>query len=227
MGRFDGVMLSNGPGDPAENVEIIANLKKLLESNIPIFGICLGHQLLSLAIGAETCKLKYGHRGVNHPVKDLDVYKRQMWNRRWSSVRATPFLTSASVCCRMRGTIMLSSLISQPRTAFISAVSYTHLRFRHALVVLPADSGKSGKALRQVGGVVLVHHREPIRPVEFKFRHAGVVAPADLAHLLGREAVRDGQRAADGRAVGNDRDRAALVLPHQPAHPVQHALTGL
>ena len=73
VGRFDGVMLSNGPGDPAENVEIIANLKKLLESNIPIFGICLGHQLLSLAIGAETCKLKYGHRGVNHPVKDLDA----------------------------------------------------------------------------------------------------------------------------------------------------------
>ena len=73
VGRFDGVMLSNGPGDPAENVEIIANLKRLLESNIPIFGICLGHQLLSLAIGAETCKLKYGHRGVNHPVKDLDA----------------------------------------------------------------------------------------------------------------------------------------------------------
>ena len=71
-GKFDGVMLSNGPGDPAENVEIVENLKRLLTSGIPIFGICLGHQLLSLAIGAETCKLKYGHRGVNHPVKDLD-----------------------------------------------------------------------------------------------------------------------------------------------------------
>ncbi|MGE4549538.1 MAG: carbamoyl phosphate synthase small subunit, partial [Intestinibacillus sp.] len=71
-GGFDGVMLSNGPGDPAENVEIVENLKKLLESGIPIFGICLGHQLLSLAIGATTEKLKYGHRGVNHPVKDLD-----------------------------------------------------------------------------------------------------------------------------------------------------------
>ena len=69
----DGVMLSNGPGDPAENVEIIENLKRLLETNIPIFGICLGHQLLSLAIGAKTTKLKYGHRGVNHPVKDLDA----------------------------------------------------------------------------------------------------------------------------------------------------------
>ena len=73
VGKFDGVMLSNGPGDPAENVEIIENLKRLLESNIPIFGICLGHQLLSLAIGAKTTKLKYGHRGVNHPVKDLDA----------------------------------------------------------------------------------------------------------------------------------------------------------
>ncbi len=73
IGKFDGVMLSNGPGDPAENVEIVENLKKLLESNIPIFGICLGHQLLSLAIGAKTTKLKYGPRGVNHPVKDLDV----------------------------------------------------------------------------------------------------------------------------------------------------------
>ena len=72
-GKFDGVMLSNGPGDPAENVEIIENLKRLLETNIPIFGICLGHQLLSLAIGAKTTKLKYGHRGVNHPVKDLDA----------------------------------------------------------------------------------------------------------------------------------------------------------
>ena len=68
---FDGVMLSNGPGDPAENVEIVENLKKLLKMDLPVFGICLGHQLLALAIGARTEKLKYGHRGVNHPVKDL------------------------------------------------------------------------------------------------------------------------------------------------------------
>ena len=72
-GGFDGVMLSNGPGDPAENVEIIENLKRLLETNIPIFGICLGHQLLSLAIGAKTTKLKYGHRGANQPVKNLET----------------------------------------------------------------------------------------------------------------------------------------------------------
>ena len=66
----DGVMLSNGPGDPKENGEIIAEIKKLLESNIPTFGICLGHQLVALALGAKTIKLKYGHRGANQPVKD-------------------------------------------------------------------------------------------------------------------------------------------------------------
>lgn len=65
----DGVMLSNGPGDPAENAGIIAEIKKLLKTGIPIFGICLGHQLLALANGAKTMKLKYGHRGANQPVK--------------------------------------------------------------------------------------------------------------------------------------------------------------
>lgn len=65
----DGVMLSNGPGDPAENAGIIAEIKKLLKTGIPIFGICLGHQLLALANGAQTMKLKYGHRGTNQPVK--------------------------------------------------------------------------------------------------------------------------------------------------------------
>ena len=63
----DGIMLSNGPGDPAENVEIIAELKKLCEAKIPTFGICLGHQLLALSQGAQTQKLKYGHRGANQP----------------------------------------------------------------------------------------------------------------------------------------------------------------
>ena len=66
----DGVMLSNGPGDPAENTGIIAELKRLCAAKLPMFGICLGHQLLSLACGATTCKLKYGHRGANQPVKD-------------------------------------------------------------------------------------------------------------------------------------------------------------
>lgn len=66
----DGIMLSNGPGDPAENTEVVEELKKLI-GKVPIFGICLGHQLLALAMGGETTKLKYGHRGVNQPVKNL------------------------------------------------------------------------------------------------------------------------------------------------------------
>ena len=71
-GGYDGVMLSNGPGDPAENTAIITELKKLYNSNIPLFGVCLGHQLLALATGAKTGKLAYGHRGGNHPVRDME-----------------------------------------------------------------------------------------------------------------------------------------------------------
>ncbi|MBS6942537.1 MAG: carbamoyl phosphate synthase small subunit [Clostridiales bacterium] len=67
----DGIMLTNGPGDPKDNGEIIEEVKKLIGQR-PIFGICLGHQLMALANGADTEKLKYGHRGANHPVKDLD-----------------------------------------------------------------------------------------------------------------------------------------------------------
>ena len=69
----DGIMLSNGPGDPKENVEIIKEIKKMYDSNVPIFAICLGHQLMALANGMDTYKLKYGHRGGNHPVKDLET----------------------------------------------------------------------------------------------------------------------------------------------------------
>lgn len=67
----DGIMLSNGPGDPKDCAEIIAEIKKLYDSEVPIFAICLGHQLMALATGADTHKMKYGHRGGNHPVKDL------------------------------------------------------------------------------------------------------------------------------------------------------------
>lgn len=67
----DGIMLSNGPGDPKVCTEVIANVRKLYESDTPIFAICLGHQLMALATGADTFKMKYGHRGGNHPVKDL------------------------------------------------------------------------------------------------------------------------------------------------------------
>ncbi len=67
----DGIMLSNGPGDPKECTTIIREIKKLYDTEIPIFAICLGHQLMALATGADTHKMKYGHRGGNHPVKDL------------------------------------------------------------------------------------------------------------------------------------------------------------
>ena len=67
----DGLMLSNGPGDPADNTQIIEEIRKICDfGKLPIFGICLGHQMLALARGAKTSKLKYGHRGGNHPVKD-------------------------------------------------------------------------------------------------------------------------------------------------------------
>lgn len=67
----DGVMLSNGPGDPKDNPDIIAQLARLCRTGIPVFGICLGHQLLALANGADTEKLKYGHRSANQPVREL------------------------------------------------------------------------------------------------------------------------------------------------------------
>ncbi len=69
----NGIMLSNGPGDPKECTEIIAELKKLYETDVPIFAICLGHQFMALATGGDTYKMKYGHRGGNHPVKDLET----------------------------------------------------------------------------------------------------------------------------------------------------------
>jgi carbamoyl-phosphate synthase small subunit len=73
--RPDGIFLSNGPGDPAACGDILSELPHLIQSHIPIFGICLGLQLLSIALGAKTYKLKFGHRGGNHPVKDLTTGK--------------------------------------------------------------------------------------------------------------------------------------------------------
>ena len=71
--RPDGIMLSNGPGDPKSCTDIIEQIKLLYESDVPIFAICLGHQLMALANGADTHKMKYGHRGGNHPVKDAET----------------------------------------------------------------------------------------------------------------------------------------------------------
>ncbi len=69
----DGVFLSNGPGDPAAVDYAIANARELVAADVPVFGICLGHQILALAMGGRTYKLKFGHRGANHPVKRLDT----------------------------------------------------------------------------------------------------------------------------------------------------------
>ena len=71
----DGIFLSNGPGDPASMSKVVDEIKKLTESRTPIFGICLGHQLIGSAFGGETYKLKFGHRGGNQPIKDLTTGK--------------------------------------------------------------------------------------------------------------------------------------------------------
>ena len=108
-GGFDGVMLSNGPGDPADNMEIITEVRKLYESELPLFAVCLGHQLLALATGAETRKMRFGHRGGNHPVKDLEPgpisparttvmwLPPRAWTRRW---RRCPTSTSTRAAWR-------------------------------------------------------------------------------------------------------------------------------
>ena len=71
----DGVFLSNGPGDPAPLTYAIDNTKAIVAAGVPLFGICLGHQILGLALGGKTFKLKFGHRGANHPVKNLETGK--------------------------------------------------------------------------------------------------------------------------------------------------------
>jgi carbamoyl-phosphate synthase small subunit len=71
----DGIFLSNGPGDPASMTSVVDEIKKLTSSNVPMFGICLGHQILGQVFGGETFKMKFGHRGGNQPIKDLTTGK--------------------------------------------------------------------------------------------------------------------------------------------------------
>ena len=71
----DGIFLSNGPGDPAALPYAIDNVRELVQTDLPMFGICLGHQILGLAVGGKTYKLKFGHRGANHPVRN-EITKR-------------------------------------------------------------------------------------------------------------------------------------------------------
>ena len=79
----DGLFLSNGPGDPSDVTEVIETVKSL-KGELPIFGICLGHQIISLAYGAKTYKLKFGHRGGNHPVKNLETGKIEITSQNHS-----------------------------------------------------------------------------------------------------------------------------------------------
>ena len=115
----DGVFLSNGPGDPTDVPETIATVKGLI-GRVPIFGICLGHQILSLAYGAKTYKLKFGHRGGNHPVLDLETGKIEISSQNHSyavdeaSLTGTPLVvthrnlldgTVEGVACKKDGAI--------------------------------------------------------------------------------------------------------------------------
>ena len=79
----DGIFLSNGPGDPTDVPQVIEIVKQL-HGKLPIFGICLGHQIISLAYGAKTYKLKFGHRGGNHPVKNLETGKLEITSQNHS-----------------------------------------------------------------------------------------------------------------------------------------------
>jgi len=79
----DGLFLSNGPGNP-EDVQTVINVVRELRGKLPIFGICLGHQMISLALGAKTFKMKFGHRGGNHPVKNLETGKLEITSQNHS-----------------------------------------------------------------------------------------------------------------------------------------------
>ena len=93
----DGVFLSNGPGDPAATGEYaVPMIKRVVDSGVPLFGICLGHQMLALALGAKTEKMHHGHRGANHPVKDLQTGKVEITSQNHGFVVREDSLPKAS-----------------------------------------------------------------------------------------------------------------------------------
>lgn len=92
----DGIFISNGPGDPEDAVPVIEAIREL-KGRYPIFGICLGHQILSLAYGARTCKLKFGHRGGNHPVKNLNTGKIEITSQNHSYAVDADSIASTSL----------------------------------------------------------------------------------------------------------------------------------
>ncbi|MES1166253.1 MAG: gamma-glutamyl-gamma-aminobutyrate hydrolase family protein, partial [Verrucomicrobiota bacterium] len=78
----DGIFLSNGPGDPAAVDYAVESARELCKADLPVFGICLGHQILGLALGGKTYKLKFGHHGANHPVRDLASQKVEITSQK-------------------------------------------------------------------------------------------------------------------------------------------------
>lgn len=95
--RPDGIMLSNGPGDPKDCAGILPSVRSLADSGIPLFAICLGHQLLALAAGFDTERMKFGHRGCNHPVKDLETGRVYMSSQNHGyCVRSSSIHTAAA-----------------------------------------------------------------------------------------------------------------------------------
>jgi carbamoyl-phosphate synthase small subunit len=94
----DGVFLSNGPGDPAAVTYAIETVRELLGSGKPMFGICLGHQILSLALGGTTYKLQFGHHGGNHPVKDLATGKVEITSQNHGFCVNVDSLAGKAIC---------------------------------------------------------------------------------------------------------------------------------
>ncbi len=110
----EGVFISNGPGDPADVPQTIETIKKLI-GKYPIFGICLGHQIISLAYGAKTYKLKFGHRGGNHPVRNLGTNKIEITSQNHSYTVDMDSLAGTSLTVtHINVRLYFATLIRQP-----------------------------------------------------------------------------------------------------------------